>query len=238
MKASVSKVIPRRVRRVRVLADLSAGERQLEHLLDLVRPTAATRARRGSARRTGGSRSWSRTSRWRKLPEQFTRCRDRPISSSASRSAVSVRSASPGSRRPPGKEISPAWRRRSARRLVKTAWGSLVRRARKSGTSTAAWDRRLPAHLIDRVRTGRLRRPWWTRSTRSWNMTSPSSTRWTGHFAAITRRRSTCSSGRSSGRRMHQLELRRAAALGGACTRRRPRRDRCPSPCARRTSPS
>ena len=44
-----------------------------------------------------------------------------PISSCASRSAVAPRSASPGSRRPPGNEISPAWRRRSSRRWVKTA---------------------------------------------------------------------------------------------------------------------
>ena len=40
-----------------------------------------------------------------------------------------------------------------------------------------------------------------TISTRSSNMTSPSSVRWTGHFAAITMRRSTCSCGSASGRR-------------------------------------
>ena len=50
--------------------------------------------------------------------------RGSPISSSASRSAVVRRSASPSSARPPGNEISPAWRRRSSRRLVKTACSS------------------------------------------------------------------------------------------------------------------
>ena len=38
-------------------------------------------------------------------------------------------------------------------------------------------------------------------STRSSNRTSPSSVRWTGHLAAITRRRSTCSWLSESGRR-------------------------------------
>ena len=47
--------------------------------------------------------------------------RSRPISSSASRSAVSRRSSSGSSWRPPGNEISPACRRRSARRSVNTA---------------------------------------------------------------------------------------------------------------------
>src|ERR1700750_499926 len=46
----------------------------------------------------------------------------RPISSWDSRSAVWRRSASPSSWRPPGNEISPAWRRRSSRRRGKTAW--------------------------------------------------------------------------------------------------------------------
>src|SRR6478672_1219510 len=67
-----------------------------------------------------------------------TASRGRPISSSASRSAVSRRSSSPSSMswRPPGKEISPAWRRRSSRRRVKTACSSPS--STYSGTSTAA----------------------------------------------------------------------------------------------------
>src|SRR5919199_508459 len=58
-----------------------------------------------------------------------------PISSSDSRSAVTRRSDSCSSWRPPGKEISPAWRRRLSRRLVKTAYSapSLT----YSGTRTA-----------------------------------------------------------------------------------------------------
>src|SRR4051794_4260310 len=60
----------------------------------------------------------------------------RPISSSDSRSAVERRSDSSASWRPPGKEISPPWRRRSSRRLVKTAWSAPS--LRYSGTRTAA----------------------------------------------------------------------------------------------------
>src|SRR3954447_10381419 len=59
-----------------------------------------------------------------------------PISSWASRSAVWTRSSSVSSSRPPGNEISPAWRRRSSRRRVKTACSSPSRS--KSGTRTAA----------------------------------------------------------------------------------------------------
>src|SRR3954468_732796 len=61
----------------------------------------------------------------------------RPISSWASRSAVAHRSASSGSWRPPGNEISPAWRRRPARRRVSTTGGAPAS-WRNSGTSTAA----------------------------------------------------------------------------------------------------
>src|SRR5919106_6555985 len=57
-----------------------------------------------------------------------------PISSSASRNAVVRRSSSGSSWRPPGNEISPAWRRRSARRSVNTA----VSGSPCSGTRTAA----------------------------------------------------------------------------------------------------
>src|SRR3954452_16429510 len=39
------------------------------------------------------------------------------------------------------------------------------------------------------------------RSTRSVNMTSPSSVRWTGHLAAMVVSRSACSAGRSAGNR-------------------------------------
>ena len=57
-------------------------------------------------------------------PITLASSRGRPISSSASRRAVTWRLASSSSRRPPGNEISPAWRRRSARRRVSTRWGS------------------------------------------------------------------------------------------------------------------
>src|SRR4051794_17525773 len=70
-------------------------------------------------------------------PTISTPSRARPISSSASRSAVSRRSASSGSARPPGNEISPAWRRRSSRRRVRTTWTSPPA-ATYSGTRTAA----------------------------------------------------------------------------------------------------
>src|SRR5688500_18288800 len=60
----------------------------------------------------------------------------RPISSQASRSAVAGRSASVSSRRPPGNEISPGWRLRSSRRLVKTTCASPS--WTNSGTRTAA----------------------------------------------------------------------------------------------------
>src|SRR3954447_6444553 len=60
----------------------------------------------------------------------------RPISSSASRNAVSRRSLSSSSWRPPGKEISPACLRRSSRRRVNTACSAPS--CTNSGTSTAA----------------------------------------------------------------------------------------------------
>src|SRR3954452_16952675 len=69
-------------------------------------------------------------------PRISTASAGRPISSSASRSAVRTRSSSGSSWRPPGNEISPAWRRRSSRRRVKTACRSPS--LRYSGTSTAA----------------------------------------------------------------------------------------------------
>src|SRR4051812_43541892 len=69
-------------------------------------------------------------------PHSSTSWVARPISSSASRSAVKRRSSSGSSWRPPGNEISPAWRRRSSRRLVKTACSSPSSMYR--GTSTAA----------------------------------------------------------------------------------------------------
>ena len=60
-----------------------------------------------------------------------------PISSWASRSAAAWASASPGSIRPPGKEICPGCSRRSSRRRVMRTCGA--RRPRtKTGTSTAA----------------------------------------------------------------------------------------------------
>src|SRR3954447_7401746 len=61
----------------------------------------------------------------------------RPISSCASRSAVARRSASSGSWRTPGNEISPGWRRMSSRRRVRTTDASPAA-SRDSGTSTAA----------------------------------------------------------------------------------------------------
>src|SRR3954451_11537809 len=77
----------------------------------------------------------------------------RPISSSASRSAVAHRSASSGSCRPPGNEISPAWRRRSARRRGSTTAG-LPSAPRNRGTSTAAsvrpWTSRAAASCVSR----------------------------------------------------------------------------------------
>src|SRR5437016_4998558 len=51
-------------------------------------------------------------------PTRVTALWDRPISSSASRSAVTRRSVSSSSWRPPGKEISPAWRRWWSRTLI------------------------------------------------------------------------------------------------------------------------
>ena len=72
-----------------------------------------------------------------------------PISSSASRSAVSARSASSGSWRPPGKEISPAWRRRSARRLVSTTCGGSASRGEEQR------DEHGRARLLGRAVRGR-----------------------------------------------------------------------------------
>src|SRR3954447_23551754 len=69
-------------------------------------------------------------------PTSSTAAGGRPISSSASRSAVRRRSVSSSSWRPPGNEISPAWRLRSSRRRVKTACSSPPET--NSGTSTAA----------------------------------------------------------------------------------------------------
>src|SRR4051794_23006571 len=73
-------------------------------------------------------------------PTSSTSSGGRPISSWASRSAVARRSRSPGSARPPGKEISPAWRRRSERRRVRTTCNASSS-SRYSGTSTAASTR-------------------------------------------------------------------------------------------------
>src|ERR671928_1931754 len=71
-----------------------------------------------------------------RAPTSSTASGDSPISSSASRRAVSRRSSSGWSWRPPGNEISPAWWLRSARRSVKTPTRPPSRRYR--GTSTAA----------------------------------------------------------------------------------------------------
>src|SRR4051794_14413091 len=71
-----------------------------------------------------------------RAPTSSTALLGRPISSSASRSAVSRRSVSSSSWRPPGNEISPGWRRRSSRRRVNTACSSPP--STYSGTSTAA----------------------------------------------------------------------------------------------------
>src|SRR4051794_29107456 len=83
----------------------------------------------------------------------------RPISSSDSRRAVTRRSDSSSSCRPPGNEISPAWRRRLSRRLVKTACSASS--LRYSGTSTAElmrpWTSRAAASSASR-RTARSRR--------------------------------------------------------------------------------
>src|SRR3954447_23473754 len=91
-------------------------------------------------------------------PSSSTSSGSRPISSSASRSAVVRRSSSPSSWRPPGNEISPAWRRRSSRRRVKTAWSSPS--LRYSGTRTAElirpWTSRAAAASGSR-RTARRR---------------------------------------------------------------------------------
>ena len=137
-----------------------------------------------------------------------------PISSCASRSAVAVRSASSGSRRPPGNEISPAWRLRSSRRLVKTsvqlAGGVEVERRQHRGLGAAVdVDRQRglgreqrAAQLLGECGPGPQ-----TSSTRSSNRTSPSSVRWTGHLAAITRSFSTWSSERWAGIRMTSLKL-------------------------------
>src|SRR3954470_2095177 len=70
-------------------------------------------------------------------PRSSTSSGARPISSSASRSAVVRRSGSSSSWRPPGNEISPGWRRRSSRRRVKTAWSSPSPPLRYSGQRTA-----------------------------------------------------------------------------------------------------
>src|ERR671929_1241459 len=93
-----------------------------------------------------------------RAPTSSTSSGARPISSSASRSAVVRRSGSSSSWRPPGNEISPAWRRRSSRRRVKTAWSSPS--LRYSGQSTAElirpWTSRAAAASGSR-RTARRR---------------------------------------------------------------------------------
>src|SRR3954464_14805687 len=71
-----------------------------------------------------------------RAPTSSTASAGRPISSSDSRSAVSRRSVSSSSWRPPGNEISPPCRRMSSRRLVNTACSAPSRRY--SGTRTAA----------------------------------------------------------------------------------------------------
>ena len=121
------------------------------------------------------------------------------------------------SRRPPGNEISPAWRRRSWRRRVKTACsaavvledghehGGVAAAVHVHGQRLVAAPSRTAASSLGGAQAS---------STRSSNMTSPSSVRWTGHLAAITCSCSICSSSRCGGHLEHELELRRAAALG------------------------
>src|SRR3954465_5738362 len=95
-----------------------------------------------------------------RAPTSSTARGDRPISSSASRRAVSRRSVSSSSWRPPGNEISPGWRRRSSRRRVKTAWSSPSPSPRYSGHRTAElirpWTSRAAAASGSR-RTARRR---------------------------------------------------------------------------------
>src|SRR3954454_7479677 len=79
-----------------------------------------------------------------------------PISSSASRSAVLTRSSSSWSWRPPGNEISPAWRRRSSRRRVKTACSAPS--ITNSGTSTAASMRPCTSSAAASAGSSRTRR--------------------------------------------------------------------------------
>src|SRR3954471_5957643 len=91
-------------------------------------------------------------------PMSSTSPASRPISSSDSRSAVPRRSVSSSSCRPPGNEISPAWRRMSSRRLVKTACSPPPLRYR--GTRTAASMRPCtssPAAASESRRTPRRR---------------------------------------------------------------------------------
>ena len=85
---------------------------------------------------------------------------------------------------------------------------SETRRSRLSGSRREA----LAQLLADRRHAARAQP---TSSMRSSNMTSPSSVRWIGHFAAITDRRSTCSLVRSLGKAQEQLEAGGGAALGG-----------------------
>src|SRR3954468_11284650 len=91
-------------------------------------------------------------------PMSSTSPASRPISSSDSRSAVRRRSVSSSSCRPPGNEISPAWRRMSSRRLVKTACSAPPLRER--GTRPAASMRPCtssPAAASESRRTPRRR---------------------------------------------------------------------------------
>ena len=226
-------------------------------------PRAAARARRrprvgDGAQRCPGSISadegvdrvarGDRRRRLQRADDLDARSGGSPISSWASRSAVKRRSPSVGVL-PPARERDLA---RVAAQVVAAAGQDGVERAvaveeqrDEDGRVRAADDVERPGPRPGRAGPpagGRRRRrapqcASETRSTRSLNIASLSSTRWTGHLAAMTCRRSTCSSVRPSGRRRTSWKRVGSRARPG-CTRRRPRRRRRPSPCGRRTSPS
>ena len=146
-------------------------------------------------------------------PSTVTSARGSPISSSASRSAVSQQvgvlgvAAAARERDLPGvtAQVGAPPREDGVRLLVGV---EKQRHEHRCGYLVGKLGQEVSAQALGRVcRAG-------TRTTCSSNMTSPSSVRCTGHLAAITRSRSTCSSGRSSGRRRLRSNLRRTAAFG------------------------
>ncbi len=184
------------------------GQRELKYFLDLGRLGDPARAVGDQTDEWIDPVAGDERAEWGAARRRSRPARGRGRSPPRSRAGpFRARSSDGKSWRPPGNEISPAWRRMSTRRRVKTACSSPSRS--KRGTSTAAST--LPSASIAAAASALSRElascsasvgptAGYSTFNCSSNMTSPSSVRCTGQRAAICISRSCCSGSRSAGR--------------------------------------